>query len=102
MLVAKAARRRRSSGSAPVWNQVRVCTGGRCAAASQRAALVAAPVLELLGVELLDHAEAAELALDAVEVAVVVARSAVTKRLPADAVERLDPLDARAPGTAGG
>ena len=47
---------------------------------------------ELLGVPLLDHAEAAELALDAVEVAVVVG-VAGDEAVAADAVVGLDPLD---------
>ena len=47
---------------------------------------------ELLGVPLLDHAEAAELALDAVEVAVVVG-VAGDEAVAADAVVGLDALD---------
>ena len=62
---------------------------------------------QLFGVPLLDHAEAPELALDAVEVAVVVG-VAGGEAVAADAVVGLDPLDhvdregqAGDPGSAG-
>ena len=57
---------------------------GSVAAAAERG--------ELLGVPLLHHAEAAELALDAVEVAVVIG-VARDEAVAADVVVGLDPLD---------
>ena len=80
----------------PVWNHVLVCIGGTCeaaaifspggycAAAGQRG--------ELLGVPLLDHAEAAEFPLVAVEVAVVIG-VAGDETVAADVIEGLRALD---------
>ena len=79
-----------------MWNQVRVSTGGTCEAASMLVPLgncaAFAERRELFGVPLLDHAEATELALVAVEVAVVVG-VAGDEAVAADAVVGLDPLD---------
>ena len=77
-----------------MWNQVLVCTGGTCDAASMLSAghVAAGERRELLGVPLLHHAEAAELALLAVEVAVVVG-VAGDEAVAADVVVGLDPLD---------
>ena len=79
-----------------MWNQVLVSTGGTWEAASTLVAGGQLPLGvergELLGVPLLDHAEAAELALDAVEVAVVVG-VAGDEAVAADAVVGLDALD---------
>ena len=78
-----------------MWNQVLVCTGGTCDAASMLSAgerRRRGERGELFGVPLLDHAEAAELALLAVEVAVVVG-VAGDEAVAADVVVGLDPLD---------
>ena len=72
-----------------------MCTGGTCDAASMLSAAdvaVGRSARELLGVPLLDHAEAAELALVAVEVAVVVG-VAGDEAVAADVVVGLDALD---------
>ena len=77
-----------------MWNQVLVCTGGTCEAAAMLSAgsIAVGQGGELLGVPLLDHAEAAELALLAVEVAVVVG-VAGDEAVAADVVVGLDALD---------
>ena len=78
-----------------MWNQVRVSTGGDHDYAFQLAncAIVERGVgAEFLGVPLLDHAEATELALEAVEVAVVIGVSA-DQPVAADPVDGLGALD---------
>ena len=78
-----------------MWNQVLVSTGGTCEAGSTLAACglrTGGECRELLGVELLDHPEAAELALVAVEVAVVV-RVTGHEAIAADVIERRHALD---------
>ena len=83
-----------ASVNAPVWNQVRVSTGGDQDCWSQLANVAVVEVgvgAELLGVALLDQAESAELTLVAVEVPVMVG-VAGDEPVPADPVDRLGAL----------
>ena len=92
-----------SSPTGPWWNQVLVRVGGeKCVGTGSNGVGPVAPAREVgegLGVELLDHAEAAELALRPVPVAVVVA--VLGRELAAGDLRRSPrPAPRPAPGTA--